>query len=49
MRPITVKGDGLLARCICHELDHLDGVLYRDKADGDLFKVEPMVDGEKEE
>ena len=49
MQPITVKGDGLLARCICHELDHLDGVLYRDKADGDLFKVEPMVDGEKEE
>ena len=49
MQPITVKGDGLLARCICHELDHLDGVLYRDKADGDLFKVEPVVDGEKEE
>ena len=25
-----LKGDGLLARAICHELDHLDGVLYID-------------------
>ena len=23
---------GLLARCVCHELDHLDGVLFVDKA-----------------
>ena len=23
---------GLLARCVCHELDHLDGVLFIDKA-----------------
>ena len=25
-------GSGLKARCFCHELDHLDGVLYIDKA-----------------
>jgi peptide deformylase len=30
MNPITVEGTELLARCICHELDHLDGVLYKD-------------------
>ena len=24
----TVKGSGLLARAFCHELDHLDGILY---------------------
>ena len=24
-------GSGLTARCFCHELDHLDGVLYTDK------------------
>ena len=24
-------GHGLLARAFCHELDHLDGVLYIDK------------------
>lgn len=28
----TVTGSGLKARCLCHELDHLDGVLYTDKA-----------------
>ena len=24
----TVTGSGLLARAFCHELDHLDGILY---------------------
>ncbi len=28
-----LTGSDLLARCICHELDHLDGVLYTDKAE----------------
>ncbi|MDO5124166.1 MAG: peptide deformylase [Eubacteriales bacterium] len=28
----TYEGEGLLARCFCHELDHLDGVIYKDKA-----------------
>ena len=28
---IRVEGEGLLARCICHEIDHLDGVLFKDK------------------
>ncbi len=27
-----VEGEGLMARCFCHELDHLDGILYIDKA-----------------
>lgn len=27
------KGEGLKARCFCHEIDHLDGVLYKDKLD----------------
>lgn len=26
------EGEGLMARCFCHELDHLDGTLYIDKA-----------------
>ena len=29
--PIEVEGEGLLAVCLCHELDHLDGILYVDK------------------
>ena len=28
----TIKAKGFFARAICHELDHLDGVLYIDKA-----------------
>lgn len=36
------KGEGLKARCFCHEIDHLDGILYKDKLDeGEvLHKVE---------
>lgn len=29
---ITVTGEGLMARALCHEIDHLDGVLYIDHA-----------------
>ena len=36
------KGEGLKARCFCHEIDHLDGILYKDKLDeGEcLYKTE---------
>ena len=27
-RPIALRGTGLLARCIQHEADHLDGVMF---------------------
>ncbi len=42
MNEITVEGEELLARAICHELDHLDGVLYKDLAIDGLYKVEPV-------
>ncbi len=29
---ITVEGTGLMAVALCHETDHLDGILYIDKA-----------------
>ena len=29
---IVVTGEGLMARALCHEIDHLDGVLYIDHA-----------------
>lgn len=29
---IEVKGEGLLAVALCHEIDHLDGILFIDKA-----------------
>lgn len=29
--PVQIRADGLLARCIQHEIDHLDGVLFIDR------------------
>ena len=31
--PITIEGAGQLARCVQHETDHLDGVLFIDRLD----------------
>jgi peptide deformylase len=31
--PITIEGSGQLARCVQHETDHLDGVLFIDRLD----------------
>lgn len=28
---IIIEGEGLLARALCHEIDHLDGILFIDK------------------
>jgi len=36
----TVTGSGLLARAICHECDHLDGIIYPDRAIHMLTKEE---------
>lgn len=37
---ITVEGEGLMARALCHEIDHLNGILYIDKMEGELMDVE---------
>ncbi|NIJ11204.1 peptide deformylase [Saccharomonospora amisosensis] len=29
--PITVSGEGVMAQCLQHETDHLDGMLYLDR------------------
>jgi peptide deformylase len=34
--PIRVSGSGLLARCLQHECDHLDGRLYIDRLEGEV-------------
>jgi peptide deformylase len=31
-KKIRIKASGLLARAICHEIDHLDGILFIDKS-----------------
>jgi peptide deformylase len=30
-RPIEVEGEGILARALCHEIDHTNGILYLDR------------------
>mgnify|MGYP003758072903 CR=1 FL=1 len=38
---IKIQGEDLLARALCHEIDHLDGILYLDKVEpGTLERVE---------
>lgn len=41
MKPFELEGTELLARAICHELDHLDGHLYVEKAEGGIHDVKP--------
>lgn len=33
-RIFTLEGEDLLARAICHEVDHLDGILFMDRLTG---------------
>lgn len=37
MKIFIVEGEGLLARAICHEVDHLDGKMYVDFVEGSLI------------
>ena len=39
MQPFVLEGTELLARAICHELDHLEGHLYVEKVEGELQLV----------
>lgn len=39
MKPFELEGTELLARAVCHELDHLDGHLYVEKVEGELKDV----------
>lgn len=47
MEEITVEGEELLARALCHEIDHLNGELYVDKVIGELHNVESLDDQEE--
>ena len=37
--PVTVEGRDLLARCVQHEVDHLDGVMFIDRLDPETRKL----------
>ena len=45
----VVEGEELLARAICHELDHLDGHMYVEKVEGDLVNNEDLVAKQEED
>lgn len=40
MEYYEIEATELLARAICHEVDHLDGIMYVEKVEGELFDVE---------
>lgn len=42
MEPFELEGTELLARAICHELDHLDGHLYVEKVEGELLNTDEV-------
>jgi peptide deformylase len=37
--PVTLEGTELLARCIQHEVDHLDGILFIDRMSSEQRKL----------
>ncbi len=50
MNEFILEGTELLARAICHEVDHLDGHMYVEKVEGDLIDNEElMAEAEGEE
>lgn len=40
------EGRGLIARCFCHELDHLDGIVYTEVMERFLTEEELAAEGE---
>ena len=42
MKLQEIEGTELLARAICHELDHLNGQMYMEKVEGELQNVEEI-------
>ncbi|WP_033154566.1 peptide deformylase [Pseudobutyrivibrio ruminis] len=44
MEEIIVEGEELMARALLHEIDHLDGHIYVDKVEGELYNVEDFLE-----
>jgi peptide deformylase len=45
---VVAEGEELFARAVCHEVDHLSGILYVDKVEGELSDVETEAEPELE-
>lgn len=48
MEEFVLEGTELLARAICHECDHLEGIMYVSKVEGDLYDTDPDLADEEE-
>lgn len=46
MEEFEIEGEELLARALLHETDHLDGKLYVDLVEGELYNTEDLVEEE---
>lgn len=42
LNTFIIEGEELMARALCHEIDHLDGHLYVEKVEGPLLDVETV-------
>ena len=42
LETFEIEGEELLARAICHELEHLEGHLYVEKVEGELMDAEAV-------
>lgn len=49
MKSFELEATELLARAICHEVDHLDGHLYTEKVEGPLMNTEDVYGPDDEE
>lgn len=44
MEEIEIEGEELLARALCHEIEHLDGHLYVERVEGELLNTADLED-----
>ncbi|MCQ2529731.1 MAG: peptide deformylase [Lachnospiraceae bacterium] len=49
LEPYELEAEGLFARAICHECDHMEGILYIDKVEGELIDLSMMEEDEEDE
>lgn len=47
MNEFVLEGEELLARAICHECDHLEGIMYTSLVEGELYNNEEIPEEEE--
>lgn len=40
---IQLTGEGELAKCFCHELDHLEGIVFTDRVVGQIQHCKSII------